>query len=90
MRNEDLKRDQLVFEKGQESDKFYIVARGTIEISTTGQFDEKLRLALLGPGDYFGESSLLENRTRNATAMALTDCELLTVAKEDFEMVEVG
>lgn len=87
LRNESVEKDQPVFTKGQNSDEFYLVARGTIEISTTGQFGEKLRLALLGPGDHFGESALLENRVHSANATALTDCELLTVSKSDFEMI---
>lgn len=69
MQNENFDRDQVVFEKDQESDKFFIIARGTIEISTTGQFGERLRLALLGPGDHFGESALLENRQHSAMAL---------------------
>ena len=87
MQNENFERDQVVFATGQESDKFYVVARGTIEISTTGQYGENLRLALLGPGDHFGESALLENRVHSASATSLTECELLSVNKSDFAMI---
>ena len=73
--------------QGDDGDKFYIVGRGRIEISTTGQYGEKLRLAILGPGDHFGESCLLENRPHAATAKAITDSELLVLGKSDFEAV---
>ena len=85
--NETFELGNTIFEAGNDSDKFYIVGRGRVEISTVGQYGERLRLALLGPGDHFGESSLLADRPRGATAMAVTDCELLVLSKSDFGVV---
>jgi CRP-like cAMP-binding protein len=41
-------------------------------------------LAILNPGDVFGEEALVSNRQRNATVTMLTDGLLLRLAKEDF------
>jgi CRP-like cAMP-binding protein len=42
-------------------------------------------VAELGPGDFFGELSLLLNTTHSKTATALADCELLVLPKDAFD-----
>ena len=42
-------------------------------------------LAILGPGEFFGEMALLDDETRSATVIAIEPCELLSIAKSDFK-----
>lgn len=67
-----------VFREGAPADALYIVQEGEVELLAAGAA-EPLRLALLGPGDFFGEGSLLEGRTREATARTVTACRLLRI-----------
>lgn len=67
-----------VFREGEPADALYIVQEGEIELLGAGAA-QPLRLALLGPGDFFGEGSLLEGRTREATARTVSACRLLRI-----------
>jgi CRP-like cAMP-binding protein len=44
-------------------------------------------LAVLKPGDIFGEMAILENKPRNATAISFGESELFAVSKNNFEIM---
>lgn len=75
----------VVFAQGDPGDVFYVVVRGELEI-TRASPDEggSESVAVLWPGDGFGEMALVRGEPRNATARALRDSELLLVARDDF------
>lgn len=70
---------EVVLHEGAESDGFYIVDRGLVEV-THGQ--RVLRRE--GPGDFFGEIGLLRDVPRTATITAVEDTVLLRMARQDF------
>lgn len=76
--------DVLVHE-GEEGDKFYLVAEGTVEVSITGTRGQMLRLNVIGQGGYFGEAALLSGEPRNATVTVLTPSTFLTLSRPQFE-----
>jgi CRP-like cAMP-binding protein len=78
-----------ILTEGEAGDKFYIVARGKVEILTTGPHGESLRLAIRAAGDYFGEIALLKGVPRIATAQTLTACQLLTLTSTEFDEIMV-
>ncbi len=78
---ERLDADRLVFEEGDEGDKFYILARGKVEVLTR----EGERLAVLTDGDFFGEIALINDVPRNATVRTLVPCSFLTLTHERFD-----
>lgn len=78
---------QRVLLQGDPGQSFHIVARGEMEVHTLGPRGEKLRLAIIGPGDYFGEEALLHDAPRSANVDALTPCLFLTLSKADFNML---
>jgi CRP/FNR family transcriptional regulator, cyclic AMP receptor protein len=59
-----------------------IVLRGTVQISITSPKGQPL-LAILSPGEIFGEIALLDGRTRLADAIAINDCSLAIVDRHD-------
>lgn len=69
----------VVVEEGSPGDSMFIVASGQVVVTTT-KGDEPVRLAELGPGDFFGEAALLSGRPRTATirAESATHCLELT------------
>ena len=76
--------DVLVHE-GEEGDKFYLVADGTVEVSITGTRGQLLRLNVIGQGGYFGEAALLSGEPRNATVTVLTPSTFLTLSRPQFQ-----
>ena len=42
-------------------------------------------LAILGPGEFFGEMGLIDDSPRSASVVAMESCELLSVTKRDFK-----
>jgi len=70
----------VVFEEGAPGEKFYIVARGKVEVIREGK-----RLAVLTDGDFFGEIALVRDAPRNATVRTLVPCLFLTLTQSRFQ-----
>ncbi|MEY3869417.1 MAG: family 2B encapsulin nanocompartment shell protein [Microcoleaceae cyanobacterium] len=78
---------ETVVTEGQQGDKFYIVAQGKVEVLVAGEQGEKLRVAVLGAGDYFGEVDLYKDLPSDVTVRTLTPVRFLTLAKSAFDEV---
>jgi small-conductance mechanosensitive channel/CRP-like cAMP-binding protein len=72
-----------VVRQGDEGDSLFLVASGRVDVSihAPGAGPEQ-RLATLGPGDYFGEMSLLTGAPRSATIRAVEETRLVVLRKE--------
>eukprot|EP00884_Botryococcus_braunii_P004083 jgi/Botrbrau1/13676/Bobra.0378s0008.1 len=72
-----------IFRKGEPGDTFYIVESGTCRIvDETGK-----ELVLLGTGMYFGELALLRGEPRAASAIAVSDTDLLVLERDHFNQL---
>ncbi|MGB1109626.1 MAG: cyclic nucleotide-binding domain-containing protein [Gammaproteobacteria bacterium] len=75
----------VVINQGDEGDYFYVIKSGDCDvIRETPRDPEGIKLAVLHPGDSFGEDALISNNKRNATIVMNTDGELMRLAKDDF------
>jgi CRP-like cAMP-binding protein len=83
-----LKKNSILFKEGDNTKGFYLIRSGVIEISKITVDGWKQNLALLKTGNFFGELSLMEKRSHEATAVALEKTELLLLKKETFETIE--
>ena len=74
----------VLFEDGEVGDAMYVVQSGLVRISVSaGEVDKTL--ALMGPGEFFGEMAVLSGRVRSATATVVEDARLLVIARETLE-----
>jgi ATP-binding cassette subfamily B protein len=67
------------------ADAFYVLAAGSARVIKTGPGGEEVSLALLRPGDSFGETALLEDTTRTATVRASGDVEVFRLDRSIFQ-----
>lgn len=78
-----LDRGEVLFHEGDEGDRIYVVTDGKIKLGRTAQDGRENLLALLGPGQMFGELSLFDPGPRSATATAVTESSLLALGHAD-------
>jgi len=71
--------DEVIFQEGDEGDAMYVINEGTVEISRNSSNDRVL-LAELEAGDFFGEMAIVAESKRTATAVAHGRC-VLTMFK---------
>lgn len=68
-----------IVRQGEAGDQFYIVESGSFEVLVNGE-----PVAVLGPGDYFGERALLQQAPRAATVVATSASELFWMDQQAF------
>jgi CRP-like cAMP-binding protein len=78
-----LERGEVLFREGDTGDRVYVVIDGKVKLGRTSSDGRENLLALLGPGQMFGELSLFDPGPRSATVTAVTDTVLLSLANED-------
>jgi uncharacterized protein YhbP (UPF0306 family) len=84
----ELDAGSVIARQGAPADKFVIVVEGEIEVSREGEGGgEPERVTTLGPGDFFGEISILVDSPRTATLTALSKVSLLTMDHDQFRSV---
>ncbi len=76
-----------LFRAGDSGDSLYVVQSGQVELFIKDTAGQKIVLTVAGFGDVFGELSLLDQGARTATAVALTDTELLELDRDDLLLV---
>jgi CRP-like cAMP-binding protein len=74
-----------VFHQGDPGDALYILVAGKAEVAAEAAGEAVRRIALLGPGDAFGEMALLAGGHRTAGVLAIEDLALLRIGKADFD-----
>ena len=82
-----LRSGEVIFSKGDSGQYAFIVDEGQIRINGSSPAGDVLTLATIGPGELFGELSLIDDHPRNANALALTDAELIILDRNAFKEI---
>ncbi|HEX5124132.1 MAG TPA: DUF1003 domain-containing protein [Rhodanobacteraceae bacterium] len=72
-----------LFKVGEPGEALYVVRSGEVELFIKDTAGQRIALAIAGPGEMFGELALLDSGPRTATAIALSDVELLELDRDD-------
>jgi CRP/FNR family cyclic AMP-dependent transcriptional regulator len=78
-----LKRGATLFAKDDPGNSLYAVISGTVKISISSHSRNAI-LNMVGPGELFGEISVLDGQPRSADATANTNCEIFVIDRRDF------
>ncbi len=73
------RRGEVVFSQGDPAEDVRYVQKGEVKISVTSQEGREAIVAMLGPGDFFGEGVLAGQATRIATATATVASSVLSI-----------
>ncbi|PKM93675.1 MAG: Crp/Fnr family transcriptional regulator [Firmicutes bacterium HGW-Firmicutes-1] len=68
-----------------EGDKLFIVARGKVEVKTTGARGEEINIGILAEGDYSDMDAFIQKSNRRVSITAITLSILYSIKREDFE-----
>ena len=72
----------ILFKEGDEGEHVYVIVDGKLKLGTSSGDGRENLLSILGPGEMFGELSLFDPGPRTATATAVTDSRLLSLAND--------
>jgi uncharacterized membrane protein len=78
-----LSAGETLFQAGQPGESLFVVRSGEVELYIKDTAGQKIVLTVARAGEMFGEMSLLDSGPRTATAIALTDAELLVLDRDD-------
>jgi MFS family permease len=79
VRHEEVAAGATVFEAGDEGDRFYVIASGTVDV-----LDASTVVRTMGPGEGFGEIALMGGTTRTMTVQAAGPVELYAISAGEF------
>ena len=73
---------QVVFAQGDPADAVFYIERGQIKLTVISEQGKAAVVAMLGPGDFFGEGCLAGQPVRMATASAMTEVSLVRIGRQ--------
>jgi len=77
-------KNRTIIKAGDPTDSLYIVIAGRIKVQMSDDEGKEVILAVLGPGDFFGEMGLLDGAPRAASVVTTEQSEFVSLAKDDF------
>jgi CRP-like cAMP-binding protein len=75
------RKDQVVFSQGQVADAVFYIQQGKIKLTVVSEQGKEAVVAILGPGDFFGEGCLNGHPLRIATTRAIDECVVTRIEK---------
>jgi len=77
------KEGELIIREGDVGDCMYVIQDGQVEVFTK-KGGVEIRLAVHGPGNFFGEMALFDRDVRSASVRTLGEARILTIDKKNF------
>jgi CRP/FNR family cyclic AMP-dependent transcriptional regulator len=81
------RRLEKIYAQGDPAGTVFYIQRGAVKLTTVNEVGKEAVVAMLGPGDFFGEGSLVGQVVRMGAATAIAPTTLLVIEKQ--EMIRV-
>ncbi len=78
------KEGQVIIREGETGDLFYVITEGHVQVIIRDADGSDVVLHEAGPGDFFGELSMLTNEPRSARIRAMEDVTTLVLERDEF------
>jgi CRP/FNR family cyclic AMP-dependent transcriptional regulator len=78
-------RGRSIVAEGETSQSFYLLLSGRAKVQRSDSEGKEVILAILGPGEFFGEMSLIDDAPRSASVITIEPCDFIAVNKESFK-----
>jgi CRP/FNR family transcriptional regulator, cyclic AMP receptor protein len=75
------RKDQIVFSQGEVADSIFYIQQGKVKLTVVSEQGKEAVIAILGPGQFFGEACLNGHPLRIATTKALEECLITRLEK---------
>ena len=79
-----VRKDELVFDEDSKGDSMYVIKSGAVKILKKVKNQENT-IAMLNPGEFFGEMALLDGLPRSAAVKATSDSEVFMVSLDGYQ-----
>jgi len=83
-----LEKKQVLFSQGEVANAIFYVQKGRLKLTVVSKRGKEATIAILASGEFVGEACIAAAQPlRQATATAITDCEVLRIARKDMVRV---
>src|SRR5438034_11446877 len=86
----EFKKAELVYSQGDAAKSVMYVQEGGVKLSVVNEVGKEAVVAILGPGDFFGEGCLAGQEIRMGTAAAIAPTSILVIEKNEMKRVQIG
>ncbi len=84
-RSKTFRRGEIIVRQGEPGDTFFVIMSGEVKVLVGAQTGDQAMVAIFGPGDCFGELSLIDGQPRSATVEAIEEVDALIIRRNDFQ-----
>ncbi len=81
------RRNEVIFTQGDDARSILYIQKGGVKVTVVNQAGKEAIVAILGPGDFLGESCLAGQPLRVGTAAAMTPCTVFVIQKKEMARV---
>jgi CRP-like cAMP-binding protein len=74
-------KQQVVFSQGEPADAVFYIQKGKVKLTVVSEQGKEAVVAILGPDEFCGEGCMAGQQVRVATAVSMTECEIMRVEK---------
>ncbi|MEY3666391.1 MAG: cAMP regulatory protein [Pseudomonadota bacterium] len=73
--------------EGEPSQSLFVLLSGRAKVQRSDAEGKEVIIAVIGPGEFIGEMSLIDDEPRSASVITLETCEFLSIRKESFRQI---
>jgi len=77
-------KDTVLVEENEMGETLYMIITGRVKVTNIGPDGKEVILSVLGPGEFFGEMSLLDREPRSANVVSMIKTEMMLLRRREF------